>query len=665
MTQRYAHIIPLTNAAFGHGGIFSYEIPENMEIARGMVVKIPFGKKLISGMVRDVSDNLQAGEENFELKQIIGIAGESPLFTPQLFSLAEKLSDYYLCPPGAVFKMIAIKNAPRAKPAEPLSNEISGVPKIVLNPGQKIAVKKISDSLGKPETFLLYGVTGSGKTEVYLNAAKKVVEKGEQALFLVPEITLTPQTLSRLLARFPAGQVAVIHSKITYGQKYLIWKKISSGEIKILIGPRSALFAPFQKLGLIVIDEEHDSSYKQEQRPKYHAGRAAEFLSEIHGCPLILGDATPAVETYHSAENSLIEKLSLPERIFQKLPAVEIVDMREEVRRGNFSIFSERLIEEIKSNLELSRQIILFINRRGTATSYLCADCGNVFKCDRCSVPLVYHESSGSLVCHHCEKKYPLPALCPACKSHKLKFAGTGTEKVERLISANFPKARILRIDRDTAGTKTDLESIHASFARGNFDILVGTQLLAKGWDFPQVGLIGVVNSDTALNMPDFRTNERSFQLITQVAGRAGRKDFPGKAIFQTYNPDNFALQAAVSHDYDAFYRKELEFRKEFNYPPFGRLIKCSFKHSKIDYALGEGRKLAEEINGLNDPDIQILGPAPAFVSKIRNRHIVYVIIKISNREPAGVREIPLSLKNLLLKKSRPWDIDVDPESTL
>ncbi|MCL5435705.1 MAG: primosomal protein N' [Patescibacteria group bacterium] len=661
MKTNFINVIPATSLSRSAAPRFTYRLPAELSRpAVGSLVEVPFGKKNIPAVVSgvDIEETLH------DVKLIVKILDPEPLFTPELFELAEKLSRHYLVPLTLMVKAMLSKVAPRARlRPESVLGQNSHSKDLILNAGQTHAVKTLLSSSDEAGIFLLHGVTGSGKTEVYLRVIEQLVKSGRQALVLVPEISLTPQTLRRFAERFPKLKVAVVHSKISYGQKSAIWKGVRSGAINILIGPRSAVFAPFQKLGFIVIDEEHDPSYKQsDQNPKFDARTACEMLSRIWGCLLVMGDATPSLETYHRAVTGKISLLSLPDRVGQALPQVKLIDMQSEARAGRFDVLSEPLKLAIDKTLQQKKQIILFINRRGTATSLACRDCGKPVLCDRCDSPLVYHQIRKQLVCHHCDRTFPLPANCPACKSQRLKFFGTGTEKIEQEIKTLFPDKRILRFDRDSVKNKRDLVSFYQRFESRDFDILVGTQLLAKGWDFDTVALIGVANADTALSFPDYKSNERTFQLITQVAGRAGRRNELGMVFFQTYLPENFAIQAALKHDYAAFYQKEIADRKTFLYPPFSHLIKCTVKHRRLEHALRSAEQLVGTLKTLKT-GLEIIGPAPAFVPRLRGIYRVYVIIKTSSSDTG----MPLSpeLENALANLPAIWDIDVDPDSLL
>ncbi|MBP7964172.1 MAG: primosomal protein N', partial [Caldilineaceae bacterium] len=453
--------------------------------------------------------------------------------------------------------------------------------------------------------YLLHGVTGSGKTEIYLHAIARTLEQGKQAIVLVPEIALTPQTVARFAGRFP-GQVAVIHSELSKGERYDTWRRIRDGEVDIVVGPRSALFSPLPRLGLIILDEEHESSYKQAAEEWgsntvfYDARTLAIRLAELTGSPLILGSATPSLESYHSAIEGKLTLLELPRRVmghrsglgdqpptvlYAEMPPVEIVDMRQELRAGNRSILSRSLQAELVSTFQAGEQAILFLNRRGTSTFVMCRDCGHVVQCDGCDVPLTYHERVNVLVCHHCNKRYPIPDTCPECNSKRIKYFGSGTQRLEELVQEFAPRARILRWDADTTGHKGSHEAIMTKFAAHEADILVGTQMIAKGLDLPMVTLVGAIAADTGLFLPDFRSGERTFQLLTQVAGRAGRSERGGRVVIQTYRPDHYAIQAAAQHDFHAFYQREIAFRREHRYPPIRRLAKLVYWDKKLEKA--------------------------------------------------------------------------------
>jgi primosomal protein N' (replication factor Y) len=563
-----------------------------------------------------------------------------------------------------------------------------------LTPAQDAAWWQIEASLhtAGSEVFLLHGVTGSGKTEIYLRALHEVLAKGQQGIVLVPEIALTPQTIRRFAARFP-GRIAVLHSKLSMGERYDGWRRVRDGLVDIVIGSRSAVFAPLRRLGVIVIDEEHEWSYKQDRTPRYHARDVAIKLAEISGCKLILGTATPDVVTYHRAQRGQYKLLHLPQRImghrrrieeqraeyaieeeragvkevgegyddavYMELPPVQVVDLRQELKAGNRSIFSRALREAMRETLAAKEQVILFLNRRGATTFVMCRDCGQVMKCKRCDVPLAYHFPEDALVCHHCNWQTIVPEACPSCHSERIKHFGVGTQKVEAVTSQLFPEAQIVRWDRDTTGGRMAHEVILERFINHEADVMIGTQMIAKGLDLPLVTLVGVITADTALYLPDFRAGERTFQLLTQVAGRAGRSILGGKVIVQTYAPDHYCIEAASRHDYEGFYKEETEFRKQQRYPPFNRLVRLVYVHRDAQRCEEEAgrmqRVLQNKIARLGLPEIDLIGPAPAFLSRIRGQYRWHLIVR--GRDPhslLGDLDLPLG-----------WRVDVDPVSVL
>ena len=543
----------------------------------------------------------------------------------------------------------------------------------------------------KPETFLLHGVTGSGKTEIYMRALAEIIAQGKQGIVLVPEISLTPQTIRRFGARFK--RVAVVHSQLSIGERYDTWRRCRDGLVDVVIGARSALFAPLPNLGLIAMDEEHDPSYKQAEMPHYHAREVALELARRVGATVIFGDATPDVETYYRATRGEFTLLELPKRVmghravieheasqfairnsqlavheagadyaearYLELPPVEIVDLRAELKVGNRSMFSRALQREMARVLAAREQVILFLNRRGTATFILCRDCGHVFKCRRCDNPMTFHGSGDQLVCHHCNRRERVPTKCPQCGGARIRYFGVGTEKVEAEIQAMFPKARTLRWDWDVTRGKESHEAILEKFTMRQADILIGTQMIAKGLDMPFVTLVGVISADTSLNLPDFRAGERTFQLLTQVAGRAGRSILGGKVIVQTYNPDHYAIVAASAHDYRSFYEREIAFRREQGYPPFNRLIRLLYSHANDKRAQEESARmfgvLQTRIAQRGLPSLDLIGPAPAFFHRVRGGYRYQIILR--GQDPhALIADLALPLG---------WRVDVDPVSVL
>ncbi len=531
---------------------------------------------------------------------------------------------------------------------------------LTLSVQQKAAFTEIKKSLekNKPDVFLLHGVTGSGKTEIYLQALTEAVKQGKRGIVLVPEIALTPQTLDRFASRFP-HRVAIIHSRLSLGEQFDQWHQIQNGEFDVVIGPRSAIFAPQPNLGLIVIDEEHEWTYKQDNSPRYHTRDVALKIAELNNTAVILGSATPDVTSYYFSQRGDYRLLEMPLRVTPNegapLPKVEIVDLREELKTGNTGIFSRLLKSEINKALSKKEQIILFFNRRGTSTFVQCRDCGKVLQCPKCYVSLNYHSDDNRLVCHQCNYKKQVPKTCPQCHSRRIKYLGLGTQKLEQETALAFPSAKLLRWDSDSTKGKNSHREILDTFSQNKADILIGTQMVAKGLDIPNVTLVGVVIADTGLNLPDFRAGERTFQLISQVAGRAGRGLAEGKVIIQTYLPQHYAIQATVNHDYSCFYKQEIEYRKQLNNPPFSRIIRMTYIHANDALCLNEAermsKQLAFEIESAGIYGISILGPSPAFIQRLRGRYRWQIILRGAN--PG----------ELLSKISIPqgWIIDVDP----
>ena len=545
---------------------------------------------------------------------------------------------------------------------EPIDySRITPSPPLKLTPAQSKALSAITQSLksGKPGVFVLHGVTGSGKTEVYLQALAEARKLGKRGIALVPEIALTPQTIERFASRFP-HKVAVLHSKLSLGEQFDQWRDIKKGEYDVVIGPRGAVFAPQPNLGLIVIDEEHEWTYKQqEQSPRYHARAVALKLAALTGATVILGSATPDVETYYHAKTGEYTLLELPERLTPRpgspMPQIELVDLRQELKSGNRSMFSRSLREAIGQAVSQNEQVILFFNRRGSATFVQCRTCGLVVKCQRCQVPMSYHSAEEALVCHQCNRRQPVPTTCPRCFSRRIKFLGIGTQKLEEETAQGFPAARLLRWDSDVTRAKHSHQEIMDKLKSHQADILIGTQMVAKGLDLPQVTLVGVVSADTALNLPDFRAGERTFQLLSQVAGRAGRGERPGRVIIQTYSPEHYAIQAVLKQDYEAFYNQEIAFRRELNEPPFSQLVRLTYVHVNEAACQAEAermkRQLEADIAGRGIIDVGIIGPAPAFIARLRGRYRWQLTLRGNQPE------------RLLKKDVVPagWAIDVDP----
>lgn len=499
---------------------------------------------------------------------------------------------------------------------------------------QQLAYSEVEKSIEKNEykKFLLYGVTGSGKTEIYLQLIEKIVEQGKSAIMLVPEISLTPQMINRFIERFGKEIISVLHSKLSVGERHDSWERIETGEARIVIGARSAIFAPVQNLGIIIIDEEHDSSYKSEMSPRYNAKEVATEIARYSKIPLLLGSATPDIKTFYEAQNGKIELLRLTKRANKSnLPNVQIVDLRQELANGNRTMISFKLHKLIEENLKNKKQTILFLNRRGFSTFIMCRDCGYVAKCKNCNISLTYHKKDGKLKCHYCGYEEPLITICPNCGSKKIRHFGSGTQKLELEINKMFPKASTIRMDIDTVTKKNSHEEILRKFNEEKIDILIGTQMIVKGHHFPDVTLVGVVSADGSLNIDDYRASERTFDLLVQVAGRAGREHLPGNVIIQTYNPDNYSVQYAKKQNYEEFYNVEIKLRKQLRYPPFCDIIMFGISGEQEEIVSKTANELFTNLDKkIKEENISanLLKPLPAPIDRIKNRFRWRIIMK-------------------------------------
>ncbi|WHY99107.1 primosomal protein N' [Peribacillus simplex] len=500
---------------------------------------------------------------------------------------------------------------------------------------QTAALKPINEKIHHDEhdVFLLYGVTSSGKTEVYLQAIASVIEKGKEAIMLVPEISLTPQTVKRFKERF-GEQVAVMHSGLSVGEKYDEWRKIHRKEVKVVVGARSAVFAPFENLGLVIIDEEHESSYKQEETPRYHARDVAIERAKSYRCPVILGSATPTLESFARAKKNVYKLLTLSQRMNKNaLPAVDIVDMREELRTGNRSMFSELLFTKLKDRLEKGEQTVLMLNKRGHSSFVMCRSCGLVINCPNCDISLTYHRFNDIMKCHYCGFEEGMPSVCPECESEHIRFFGTGTQKVEEELAKILPEARVIRMDVDTTSKKGSHERLLNAFGEGKADILLGTQMIAKGLDFPNITLVGVLSADTMLHLPDFRSSEKTFQLLTQVSGRAGRHQLPGEVVIQTYTPEHYSIELSALQDFDAFYEREMHLRRQSHYPPYYYVVLITVSHEDLMKTVSVTEKITNYLGSRLNRDSIVLGPVASPISRINNRYRYQCLIKYK-REP-------------------------------
>ena len=646
---------------------FDYNIPKEMEnnISIGSRVLIPFGrsKKLEEGFVTNIKESTE-----YEVKDIAKIEKQS--LTTEKIILAKWMAKRYFSNVAECMKLMlkpgtTTKNfANRAKDKTALfaslvmsneqtldyinNNKIKSekqqrILMYLIKNGQTLqseliekteASRAIVKTLERKEfkKYLLYGVTGSGKTEIYLQLIEKIVEQGKSAIMLVPEISLTPQMINRFIERFGKEIISVLHSKLSVGERHDSWERIESGEARIVIGARSAIFAPVKNLGIIIIDEEHDSSYKSEMPPRYNAKEVATELAKYNKIPVLLESATPDITTFYEAQQGNIELLKLTKRANNSnLPSIEVVDLKQELANGNRTMISVKLYKLIEENLKNKKQTILFLNRRGFSTFIMCRDCGYVAKCRNCNISLTYHKKEEKLKCHYCGYEESLVKICPNCGSKKIRHFGTGTQKLELEINKMFPKASTIRMDIDTVTKKNSHEEILRKFNEEKIDILIGTQMIVKGHHFPDVTLVGVVSADGSLNIDDYRASERTFDLLVQVAGRAGREKLPGNVIIQTYNPDNYSIQYSKKQNYEEFYNVEIKLRKQLRYPPFCDIIMFGISGEREEIVSKTANQLYANLHKkIQQEDIaaNILKPLPAPIDKIKNRYRWRIIIK-------------------------------------
>lgn len=691
---------------------YDYCIPEEYKnkIEIGSVVKVPFGHRVVTGFVVNISprNNYNKGK----IKNIKDIIIKEPLFDKSMFKLLKWISDYYKSPLNKVIKTavptgllkgniakkrvryvvlnqsnietetIIKKIENRApKQAEILrillnSDEFFTVSKLIkiaktsngtvsrlLDKGlvkyiekveerrpylekkknfvkplkptfdQKRAINHIKEYIDNNMfgVFLLHGVTGSGKTEVYMQVIESLINKGKGAIVLVPEISLTPMMVKRFYSRF-GEKVAVLHSNLSLGERYDEWRRLKRGEARIAVGARSAVFAPVKNLGIMIIDEEHENTYKQSESPYYHAREVSLKRGRLLNIPIILGSATPSLESYYRAKKGIYNYVELPKRVNRKeLPPVHIVDMREELKDGNTNIFSTSLQEGIKKAIKNKEQVLIFLNRRGYSNFVLCRECGHVIKCKNCDISLTYHVDQDNLRCHYCDYKQKFPRICPECGSRYIKDFGIGTERIEEELNKLFPQVTVDRMDVDTTYRKGSHRNILEKFERGETDILVGTQMIAKGHDYPNVSVVGVITADTILNLPDFRSSERTFQLLTQVAGRTGRGGIKGQVIIQTYTPEHYSIQSARNHDYHTFYEREIWLRKKLFYPPFSYIVNILIKGASEDRVIDTAFGINQFLKSFISSDREILGPSPAPITKIKGNHRWQIILKFKD----------------------------------
>lgn len=648
----------------------SYEIPTDLkEIKVGHLVKIPLRNSVKTGIVWNIHNDKPA----FKTLPIKSLVTAEPLLQKNSVLLANWISNYYFCPLHQVIKLFIPKRFFNEKKERKTKNidEQKNSPhtkdesKIELNKDQLNAFTKITNS--SKNNFLIHGVTGSGKTEIYTRLSAHYIKEGFQSLILIPEISLTPQTLSYFENALNL-KAEVINSRLSDIEKKKCWERIASGEAKLVIGSRSAIFAPFKNLGIIIVDEEHDASYKQDKSPRYFTHAIIEKIQEFSPhIKAVFGSATPTVEMAEKLKGST---LHLKKRIGNvELPEIKIVDLREEFHKKNYSIFSDTLHMEIAKTLENHEQLILFINRRGSASSVVCRDCGFTAKCSCCDSPLTYHLKTANrplLICHHCGKVENPPENCPICSGPNIRYLGIGTQRIEDEVKKAFPNARVLRADRDSTANKEGFKKIYDSFKNREADILVGTQMIAKGLDLPNVNLVGVVLADIGLNIPDFRSIERNFELITQVSGRAGRRETRGKVIIQTYNPDNIALKFSQEQDYEKFFNYEIKERKILENPPFSRLAKILIQSDSFIKSQNLGQKIetmlwkiAREQNFTEELEILLY---PAYILRLRKkyRHILLIKDKKNDSQNSLIHKLLEFLPEEYIMQSD-IRIDIDP----
>ncbi len=702
---------------------FTYKVPEALAsfVCVGKRVLVPFGSQKLEGFVLKVSDS---EDVEYELKDIISVIDEKPVLNSELLelgkyiskkTLSSLISSYQTMLPKAlkahkdfiVNKKIAIyielkdkEYKPQNSNQELIINELKtkavlkskltkislssvntllkkGIinqvekevyrlndeyleeyKKVVLNEEQRYVVDTVCEDLNSFKPYLLHGVTGSGKTEVYMNIIDQVLKLNKNVIVLVPEISLTPQMVSIFKSRFKS-KIAILHSALSDGEKYDEWRKVENGEVSIVIGARSAIFAPFNNIGLIVLDEEHSDTYKQENIPKYSAIDVAIKRAKTHSCPIIFGSATPSVESYTRALNGIYTLLELKNRVNKNLPSVSIVDMRDELKKGN-KVLSSYLKDAISECLKKEEQVILLLNRRGYSTTIMCSNCGEVLKCPNCDIPLTYHKNGNKLNCHYCNYTTFNPNKCPSCGDTGMTSLGLGTEKLEEIVKETFEDAKIIRMDVDTTRKKGSHERIIRDFKNKKYNILIGTQMISKGLDFEDVTLVGVINGDATLNIPDFRSGERTFSLLNQVAGRAGRSGKIGRVLIQCFNTTHYSIVYASKHEYKSFYLEEMNIRKKMNYPPYYNLALIRIYGDDFDAVGKEANKIRKFLDD-NISNVIILGPGVSNMPKLNNKYYMQIILKYK-----AINQIYDYLKFVLdknkINKKVSVDIDFNPK---
>ena len=640
---------------------YTYLIPDIMNNVKiGMRVEVDLSGKNTTGIVYKIKDKCDFKD----IKSIRTVVDKASVLNEDLIKVAEWVAHYYVCTIGeacwAIIPKGVKKRDIKVKRGEYTTNAVDV---LKLTEEQSGVLNELKGAVEKSElsTYLLHGVTGSGKTEVYLRIIKKSLDMDKGAILLVPEISLTPQTVKYFERRF-GDTLAVLHSRLTRAERINEWYRIINGEKKIVIGARSAIFAPLKRIGVIIVDEEHETSYKSDDTPRYNAKSIAYFRAKMHNAVLVLGSATPSVESYYLAKSKKFKLLELTTRVLnQNLPKTKITDLR---KTKNKSFLSNQLYKAIEVRLRNNEQVILFLNRRGYSPFVFCENCGYVMKCKNCDISLTYHRDKKKLVCHYCGYTVDPPDLCPNCGSEKISFSGFGTEKIEKILNDVFPGAVIVRMDTDTIKKRKALSNILNAFAKRQIDILIGTQIVTKGLHFPNVTLVGVLNADIALNFPDFRAAERTFDLITQVAGRAGRGDKNGEVIIQTYNPSHYAIQTAKNHDYLTFFSQEVKYRQALNYPPFCRIVRLVFRGKMQEKLFNTAYMAVDIIQKKANDKVIIMGPSVCPLAKIKQNYRVHVIIKTEGI--LTLNSVLFELNSWAKKISGVYmEIDIDPISML
>ena len=647
---------------------FYYTIPEELKDKQLKYrrVTVPFGTRTLDGYVISVTENYK--DKDIKLKDITNVIDDIEILTDEVVELAKWLSETYLCSIGealATIVPISLK-VPKRKAKTKNSKSKIVNPNFDMTQYQKNAIEQIEQSIktGKNENFLIHGVTGSGKTEVYLRSIQTAIDNNKSAIFLLPEISLTPQFISILNKRF-GNIVALWHSEVTTIQKYKIFNAIQNGEIKIVVGARSAIFLPFTNLGLIIIDEEHENTYKQNNKPSYDTKEIALWRAKYNNAVTVFGSATPSIESYYFAAENKYKLIEMPYRIDKKeMPVIKMLPLNN--LKMTVSVFSKPMLQAIKRALARREQVIIFLNRRGFSPSIICKHCDTVIQCPDCSVAMVYHKHPEHLECHYCGKQMKFPLKCPTCGNYEYRIIGVATQRVEEDLKNLFPHTKVFRLDRDTATSKQVYTDVYEGIKNEEYSILLGTQMVTKGFDFPRVSLVCVVDADTSLYLPDFRSSERTFQLITQVAGRCGRAEIKGKVLVQTKHPENYALKFAKEYNYKDFYNQEIEFRKDLSYPPFCNIAKLTVrnKDNKKSFEFTERvyKFIEEQINKSNYP-ISILGPAQSYISKLNGTYRWQIILKGDRKQ---LKEVLEQLQSLLKLPSGTFiNIELDPSDLL